>query len=99
VHRIIYTPQAEDQLHALFIQIASVASPEIAANYTAAIMRQCESLNTFPARGSLRNDIRPGIRVFGFRRRVSIAFDIAEDVVTIHGIFYGGQNLEAAFEE
>jgi len=99
VHRIIYTRQAEDQLHALFIQIASAASPEIAARYTDAIMRQCESLSTFPARGSLRNDIRPGIRGFGFRSRVLIAFDIAEDVVTIHGIFYGGQNLEAIFEE
>ncbi len=99
MHRIIYTRQAENQLRTLFIQIASAASPEIAARYTAAIMRQCESLSTFPARGSLRNDIRPGIRVFGFRRRVSIAFDVAEDVVTIHGIFYGGQNLEDAFAE
>jgi toxin ParE1/3/4 len=99
VHRIIYTQQAGDQLYALFIQIATAASPEIAARYTDAIMRQCEGLSTFPTRGSLRNDIRPGIRVFGFRRRVSIAFHVAEDVVTIHGIFYGGQNFEAIFEE
>jgi plasmid stabilization system protein ParE len=99
VHRIIYTRRAEDQLYALFIQIASAASPEIAARYTDAIMRHRESLSTFPARGSLRNDIRPGIRIFGFRRRVSIAFHVAEDVVTIHGVFYGGQNFETMFEE
>lgn len=99
MHEIIYTRQAEDQLHALFIQIASAASPEIAARYSDAIMRYCESLRTLPARGSLRNDIRPGIRVFGFRHLVSIAFDVAEDIVTIHGIFYGGQNIEANFED
>jgi toxin ParE1/3/4 len=39
------------------------------------------------------------MRVFGFRRRVSIAFDVSEEIITIHGIFYGGQNLEEAFEE
>jgi hypothetical protein len=35
----------------------------------------------------------------GFRHRVSIAFVVEQNAVTIHGIFYGGQNLEDAFEE
>ncbi|MGD0737129.1 MAG: type II toxin-antitoxin system RelE/ParE family toxin [Terracidiphilus sp.] len=98
MHQIVYARRAENQLQSLFIQIASAASPEIAARYIDAIMRQCESLSTFPTRGSLRNDIRPGIRIFGFRRRVSIAFGVAEGVVTIHGIFYGGQDIEESFE-
>jgi toxin ParE1/3/4 len=50
-------------------------------------------------RGARRDDIRPGLRVFGFRRRVSIAFEVTAEVVTILGIFYGGQNFEAAFKE
>jgi toxin ParE1/3/4 len=62
-------------------------------------MDQCESLKTFPMRGSRRDDIRPGLRVFGFRRRVSIAFEVTGDVVTILGIFYGGQNFQIAFDE
>jgi plasmid stabilization system protein ParE len=41
----------------------------------------------------------PGLRVFGFRRRVSIAFEVSGNVVTIAGIIYGGQNLESVFEE
>jgi len=84
---------------ALFFHIATVASPEIAANYTDAIMNQCESLKMFPIRGARRDDLRPGLRVFGFRRRVSIAFEITGEVVTILGIFYGGQSLETAFDE
>jgi plasmid stabilization system protein ParE len=50
-------------------------------------------------RGARRNDIRPGLRVFGFRRRVSIAFEVTDNVVTVLGIFYGGQNFETAFDE
>jgi toxin ParE1/3/4 len=99
VYRVVFSPQAEAQLLALFSQIALAASPEIAASYTDAIVVQCESLNTFPMRGTRRDDLYLGLRVIGFRRRVSIAFGVADGLVTIAGIFYGGQSLEDAFEE
>jgi plasmid stabilization system protein ParE len=99
MYSVIYAPEAEAQLVALFLHIAEAASPEIAARYTDAIVEQCESLKTFPMRGARRDDIRPGLRVFGFRRRVSIAFEVTGEVVTILGIFYGGQNFETLFSE
>jgi len=34
MHRVVFTRQAENQLLALFMHIASVASPEIASGYT-----------------------------------------------------------------
>jgi toxin ParE1/3/4 len=74
MHRVVYAPEAEAQLVALYFHIAAAASPEIAANYTDAIVNQCESLKTFPMRSARQDDIRPGLRVFGSRRRVSIAF-------------------------
>jgi len=98
MYRVVYAPEAEDQLVALFFHIAAVASTKIAANYTEAIVKQCESLKTFPNRGARRDDIRPGLRVFGFRRRVSITFEVTGDLVTILGIFYGGQKFEDAFD-
>jgi toxin ParE1/3/4 len=61
-------------------------------------VEQCESLKTLPIRGTQRDDIRSGLRVFGFRRRVSIAFEVTGEVVTILGIFYGGQNFEITFD-
>jgi len=99
IYRVLYAPEAEAQLVALFFHISAAASPEIAARYTDAIVEQCESLKAFRMRGALRDDIRPGLRVFGFRRRVSITFEITGEVVTILGIFYGGQNFETAFKE
>jgi plasmid stabilization system protein ParE len=65
MHSVIYAPEAEAQLVALFFHIAAAASPEIAARYTDAIVKQCESLKTFPMRGARRNDIRPGLRFYG----------------------------------
>lgn len=97
--QVVYAPEAEAQLVALYFHIAAAASPEIAANYTDAIVKQCESLKTFPVRGAPRDDIRPGLRVFGFRRRVSITFEITDSVVTILGIFYGGQQFEPSVDE
>lgn len=99
IYRVVYAPEAEAQLLALFFHIAEAASPEIAARYTDAIVEQCESLKTFPKRGAQRDDIRPGLCVFGFKRRVSIAFEITDEIVTILGIFYGGQNFETILSQ
>jgi plasmid stabilization system protein ParE len=45
-----------------------------------------------------RDDIRLGLRITGFRRRVAIAFTVSETDISILGIFYGGQNYEPALE-
>lgn len=59
----------------------------------------CESLGMLPERGHRRDDLRPGLRVVGFKRRVTIAFEIAGQLVTILGIFYGGADYERRFKE
>ena len=96
MYEVIFAPEAEAQLIDLYCYIATAKSPEIAEKYTEAIVSQCESLSSFPNRGNKRDDIRPGLRVFGFRRRVAIAFQVDQNSVTILGIYYGGRNLESA---
>lgn len=61
--RVVFSPEAEEQLAALYHYIASAASPNIAARYTEAIISYCESLRTFPRRGTMRDDVRPGLRI------------------------------------
>ena len=97
--RVVFSPEAESQLVALYFHIAEAASPEIAAKYTEEIVRECESLRTLPHRGTRRDNIRAGLRTIEFRRRVTIAFAIAGNVVTILGVFYGGRDFEKIFEE
>jgi plasmid stabilization system protein ParE len=92
---VVFTPEAETQLVELYGYIAAAASPEIAVRFTEGIVAYCESLSTFPNRGNRRDDIRPGLRVTSYRKRVAIAFHVDEDAVNIIGVFYGGQDYES----
>lgn len=96
---IVFAPEAEAQLVELYGYIAAEASPEIAARFTDGIVAYCESLSTFPNRGNRREDIRPGLRVTSYRRRVAIAFHVDEYQVNIIGVFYGGQDYESVLSE
>ncbi|MFZ5678058.1 MAG: type II toxin-antitoxin system RelE/ParE family toxin [Pseudomonadota bacterium] len=98
-HTIHFTPEALQQLYELETNIAAVGSPIIAARYVDSIVDYCENLNTFPHRGTLRDDLRPGLRTLGFRRRVMILFEGASDAVTILGVYDGGQDYEAALRD
>lgn len=70
--------------------------PATAQTFTDAIVAYCEALHSFPLRGTRRDEIVSGLRTVGFRRRATIAFTVEDDVVTILGIFYGGQDYEGA---
>jgi|GEM_PF-5585540 len=52
-YRVIFTPEAEEQLVALYNYIAKAASLDIAERYTEEIVSYCESLHTFPHRGTI----------------------------------------------
>jgi toxin ParE1/3/4 len=41
--------------------------------------------------------LRPGLRVIGFGRRVTIAFHIAGDRIIIHRVLYGSRDLTRTF--
>ena len=93
-YTVIFTPEAQEQLAALYHYIAVAASPEVAARYTNAIVTYCEGLHTFPLRGTCRDDIRPGLRITHYKKRTVIAFDVDAELVSIIGVFYGGQDYE-----
>ena len=98
-HHVVFSPEAEEQLVDLYHYIAHAASPDIAARYAEAIVAYCESLQTFPHRGTKRDDVRPGLRITHYRKRTVIAFDVAAEQVSIIGIFYGGQDYESLLHD
>jgi plasmid stabilization system protein ParE len=97
--KVVFAPEAQEQLIALYRYVADVASPQIAAHFTDAIITYCEGLKVFPLRGAPRDDIRPGLRVSNYRKRTLIAFDVEGDTVSILGVFHGGQDFESALRE
>lgn len=96
---VIYSPLASRQLADLRSYIENNSGPARAAAYVDALIDHCNSLSTFPERGTRRDDVAPGLRTLGYRRRVTIAFTVEQESVIIQGVFYGGQDFAAAFEE
>ena len=77
----------------LYVYIAENSGSTRAKSFTDAIVANCLSLDLFPERGIAREELRPGLRATTFRRRVTIAYHIADKTVTIDRILYGGRDL------
>jgi toxin ParE1/3/4 len=97
--RIVYTPEARQQLHSLDEWIAGAASKDVAQNYLARVVDHIEAILVFPLAGRPRDDLRQGIRTTISKGRTLIAYEVdespGEPIVTILGVFHGGQNWEA----
>ena len=100
-YRVSFSPEAEEQLAALYNHIADVASPGIAKRYTDGIVSYCEKLHSFPIRGIVREDVRSGLRITNYKKRTAIAFEVDEvsKRVSILGLFYGGQDYETLLQD
>jgi toxin ParE1/3/4 len=98
-HRVVFTPEARGQLSSIYRYVAEQASVDMASTFVEAIIDYCESFSTFPNRGTRRDDLRSGLRIIGFRRRITIAFSVTARTVAIIGIFYGGQDIDFALKE
>ena len=100
-YAVIFTPRAERQLAHLYGYIADQSGEARAENHVGKIVAACHALSTFPERGSKRDDIRPNMRTMGYAKSVTIAFSVnsATDTVTIHGVFYGGQDFETLLRD
>ena len=97
-YTVVFTPEAEEQLAAIYRYIAAKASPETAERYTGAIVSYCEGMQLVPHRGTRRDDIRSGLRITNYKKRSMIAFAMDAEQVSIIGVFYGGQDYETALE-
>jgi toxin ParE1/3/4 len=98
--RVVFRPAAERDLAALYAYIRDDrGGPEVAIGYVRRIRSFCEGLEPFPERGVARDDIRPGLRLAHFERRVVVAFTFTPELVRIGRIFYGGRDYAALLGE
>lgn len=99
IYRVVFAPEALEQLAELYNYIALAASPGTAAGYTDAIVSYCEGFATSPHRGKARDDIRTGLRITNYKKRTVIAFAVEAHYVSILGVFYGGQDFETILQD
>ncbi|WIY82608.1 type II toxin-antitoxin system RelE/ParE family toxin [Propionimicrobium sp. PCR01-08-3] len=99
-YRVVYSRQAQQHLDDIFVWIADQSrSSEVAEHFVLAISGFCDGLTDFPYRGNARDDLLPGLRTIGFRRRVIIAFIVTETTVEIFGVYYGGRDYETLIQQ
>jgi toxin ParE1/3/4 len=91
---VIFAPEAETDLNNLYDYIQARAGEKTALNYISRVEKYCSGLDLASERGTLRDDIRQGLRVVGFERRLVIAFAVEEDCVMVLRLFSGGLNWE-----
>jgi toxin ParE1/3/4 len=93
-YEVVFAPEARDDLLQLYD-----SGPARARAYAERVLSYCLGFETFLERGTRRDDLRPGLRVVGFARRVTIAFHINDNRVTIDRVLYGGRDLSAALRD
>lgn len=89
---VLFAPEAREDLIDLYTWIAAKADPNTALAYVERLEDFCNRFDLASERGQLRDDIRRGLRVVGFEKRLTIAFVVTDSAVTILRVYYGGQN-------
>jgi toxin ParE1/3/4 len=97
-YAVSFAPTATADLEDVFDYIAGNSGEQIARNYVAEIYRYCLGLDTFPHRGTGRDDLLPGLRLVGFKHQATIAFLIEDTNVFIIRVFYGGRDIRFSDE-
>ena len=94
-----FSPSARSDLVAVFDYVTSVAGISVAKNYVDRIETFIMNLDIASERGRLRDDIRSGLRVVGFEKRLVVAFKVDENRVTILRVLSRGQNWQEILKD
>ena len=98
-YRVVFSEAAEKDVTELLDYLVPAAGERVARAYVDRLIDYCAGFETFPERGLRRDDLRPGLRIVGYRGRASIAFLVLDDVVTIVPIFHGRRDLAFPADE
>jgi plasmid stabilization system protein ParE len=94
VYRVRLTPEAKHDLRSLRTFIGKRSSATVASSYVSRISSFISGLDAFPERGTMRDEIRPGLRMIGFERRVTVAFLVDGEDVVILRILYASRQFD-----
>lgn len=87
------TPEAEADVDDLYNYILNASNSAVVADaYLARLADFLGKLDVFPERGTVRDGLRPGIRIIGFERSLTIAFLVEGANVVVLRIYAGGRD-------
>ncbi len=89
-------PEAETDLLEIYRYIREKsASAQVASGYVQRITGFLATFENYPERGTIRNEVREGLRIIGFERSASVAFVVEDTNVTILRILYRGREFHS----
>jgi plasmid stabilization system protein ParE len=96
-YRIRFHPLVAGDLDAITHWILEYAGPDAAMRKLAEIEAAIATLKDTPHKGSLRDEIAPGLRAIPAGRKAVIAFTVEDDAaeVLIYAVTYGGADWAA----
>lgn len=96
-YRIRFHPLVARDLDAITHWILEYAGPDAAMRKLAEIEAAIATLKDTPHKGSLRDEIAPGLRAIPAGRKAVIAFTVEDDAaeVLIYAVTYGGADWAA----
>ena len=97
-YTVLFDRDAEADLIAIRDYIAEVRGQVFAQDFIERIVSFCEDFADLPHRGTRRDEVLLGLRTVGWRKTVTIAFEVIDDKeqLNILGVFYRGRDVFAA---
>lgn len=93
-HEVRFHPWAQQDLAELVADLTHAAGPDTARRFVERIVDYCLGFETFPERGTRHDEISPGLRTVGWRRRATVAFLVEGKRVIVLRVLYAGRALE-----
>jgi toxin ParE1/3/4 len=97
--KVLFAPEAVEDLRCLYDYISERAGRDLAIRYVERLETYCLSFDLASERGTMRDDIRAGLRITSFEGRVTIAFRVTEMEVIFLRLFYAGAHWEKFLHE
>ena len=91
-YRIRFHPAVADDLDAILRWIVDYAGPKAGVRKLAEIEAAISELKETPHKGSLRDEIAPGLRAIPAGRKAVIVFTVDDDTheIFVHAVSYAG---------
>ena len=94
--RVLWSPEAEEDLVAIWRYVAQEASPDIADKQLILIDQATTTLREWPLAGRARDDVLPGMRSLVARPYV-VFYRVAGQGVEVVRVLHGRRDIDSIF--
>jgi len=93
---ITWSPEAEQDLLAIWDYVAREASPDVADEQLRSLDRACEALAEWPYSGRARDELLRGVRSIAVEAYV-VFYRVGHSVIEIIRVLHGRRDVDAIF--